>query len=202
MRVWILSLILVGCGIFTEKAFSSVPIIFSGDSNQTNTPVQLTLNQPVEFQITSNTSNGVYLFFFIQNAQASDQSGPAGISPFSSTVTYSINGTGSYQIGGWIDGGSGNPAVSKRDSYLWMQLAQNISVGDKIAFTAGTLGGIAGDTNFNVPLSGSFTTFLVRSNDGSIISGSGSAVPEPSALSLLVVGLGGVMLLRRKRQKS
>ena len=205
MRVWILSLILVGCGIFTEKAISSVPIVFSGSSNQTNAPVQLTLNQPVEFVMTANMSSGGFLLFAIQNAQAINQLTQSGVSggSLSSTISYSVNGSGSYQsIMGWVDGGWPGTDVTRKDSYFFMSLGTSLAAGDRITFSAGTLGGIPAGMDFDVPASGNYTTFLANGTGGARVSGFGVAVPEPSALSLLVVGLGGVMAWRRVRRKA
>ena len=206
MRVWILSLILVGCGIFTEKAVSSVPIVFSGSSNQTNSPVQITLNQPVEFLMTANVSSGTPFFFIIQNAQPIAQPNSSFVLPgaLSSTISFSINGSGSYLVNTAInDGGINAGDVTSRDSYFYTILGTTISAGDLLTFSTGTIGGIPSNTNFDVPASGNYTTFLFNGNTSAKVSGFGVAgVPEPSAVSLLVVGLGGVVALRRVRRKA
>ena len=206
MPVYILSLILVGCGIFTEKAFSSVPIVFSGISNQTNSPVQITLNQPVEFLMTANVSSGTPFFFIIQNAQPIAQPNSSFVLPgaLSSTISFSINGSGSYLVNTAInDGGINAGDVTSRDAYFYTILGTNISAGDLLTFSTGTIGGIPSNTNFDVPASGNYTTFLFNGNTSAKVSGFGVAgVPEPSAVSLLVVGLGGVMAMRRVRRKA
>ena len=192
---------------FSAPALPTVPISFSGTSGSTNTPASLTLSQPIQFLLNANAATGDFMLFTIKYAQPTPQpsqsfiSGPA----FSSSILYSVNGSGSYQVSGWADGGYASGDIAAADSYFWMTLGQNIFAGDLITFSTGSLGGIPGTSTFDVPANGNYTTFLANASSGSggqKISEYGSVVPEPSVLSLLVVGLGGVIALRRVRRKA
>ena len=151
--------------------------------------------------MTANMSSGGFLLFAIQNAQAINQLTQSFVpgGSLSSTISYSVNGSGSYHIMGWNDGGWSGTDVTEKDSYFFMSLGTSLAAGDRITFSAGTLGGIPAGMDFDVPSSGNYTTFLANGTGGARVSGFGVAVPEPSALSLMVLGLGGLAILRRKR---
>ena len=197
--------------LFAERSFSApalptVPISFSGTSGSTNTPSLLTLSQPIQFLLNANAASGDFMLFTIKYAQPAPQPTQSFIlgPSFSSSILYSVNGSGSYQVSGWADGGYASGDVAATDSYFWMVLGQNIFAGDLITFSAGSLGGTPGDAAFDVPASGNYTTFLANAStgfNGQKISDYGSVVPEPSALSLLAVGLGGLAMLRRRRPR-
>lgn len=183
----------------------TVPLNFSGTSGQTNAPVSLTLSQPVQFLITGSVSSGNFMLFTIRNAQATSQTQSSfATNAFSSSIFYSINGTGSYAVSGWADGGYNSGNVTNTDSYFWMVLAQSLSPGDVVVFNSGTLQGTPTMTNFDVPLSGDYTTFLADASfgsDGIKISEYGTVVPEPSTYALLLLG-GAASLWALKRRKS
>lgn len=192
---------------WSAPANPTVPISFSSTGGGPGSPslLQLGLSQPIEFTLIGSGAINDFLLFVVKNAQTNPLQYQDYLNtPSVNTISYSINGGASYLTTGWIDGGFNSQDVGPADSYLYAQLPISVAPGDKITFSSGVFEGYSMNNTFSIPTTGTYTTFLANSGLGSggeRISGFGSVVPEPSAFSLLIMGLGGVMVCRRFARK-
>jgi hypothetical protein len=127
--------------------------------------------------------------------------GVGGSSNDVQTFTFSQNISNPYLIFNWIDAGSSFDFGS--NSYTLLGSANATSSGNLI--TAGAGAGTTESDGFLIRLNGTFgptsaLTFTFRNTAGpQTIGATVAAVPEPSSLSLLAVGLGALAMMRRRR---
>jgi hypothetical protein len=118
------------------------------------------------------------------------------------TFTFSQNISNPYLIFNWIDVGTSFNFGS--NSFTFLGSANATSSGNLITVGAGS-GNLESD-GFLIRLNGAFgpsnpLTFTFQNTTSFVqtVGATVATVPEPSALSLLAVGLGGLALVRRRR---
>lgn len=172
------------------SAHGQASLTFSGGNGS---PFSLTLNQPIEFLITTSlpAANGPYFVF--QNV------GNLGsLGAVSGTITFTINGGPSQTINSMQSGIAGG-AIGPNDVFIF-GTATSANAGDAVRLLAGTL-----TTTGNVaaaPPSNGIYNAIVTDNDGTQHSGFGVAVPEPQSGVLLLVGGLSLLFLARTAQRS
>ena len=170
-------------------------LAFTGGNN---TPLTLTLANPVSYTLTANANQLLFVF--------------SGVGDFIGQSSRSLTGSVSYTINGgparniqFIQSGFAFGSLAPNDAFIFDNPFVSASAGDAVVLTGGML---TTDTAFTgtAPAGGTFQTFIARSSDGSRVSAVAVAAPEPGSLSLLgmglVSGLGMAGTVRRKRRKT
>ena len=159
---------------------------FSGGNGS---PFSLTLNQPVDFTITTTFGNGSGPFFIFQNVgNLFNQLG----SSVSGNITFSINGGANQPITD-IDSGTSGGDVGPNDMYIYGALT-GANAGDVIHLNAGTIT-TTGNVAAAPPPNGFYNAFITDENANRV----SNIVPEPQSAALLLAGGLGFLFLMRKR---
>ncbi len=161
----------------------------------------MTLPQSATFNITSSTNIGDFILFAMRGVQATPDN-----QTFAGTIntnwTFSINGSGSYSMLGWVDNGYSSGAITANDSYTFWLSTVPLTIGDVVTLNAGTISTTSnGPEDFVLGTNGSYDMFMIsaggQGNGGTLISGAASSIPEPSIFGL--VGLSFALLSIRRR---
>jgi hypothetical protein len=197
MRITLVSMLAMI--LAASSAHAATQVTWSGTPG--TTPISMTLQQSATFNITSSTTSGDFILFAIRNVQATpdDQS---NVSTFDSNWTFSINGSGSYSMLGWVDNGYSSGAITSNDSYTYWLSTVPLTIGDVVTLNAGTISTTSnGPAHFVLGTNGSYEMFMINADSrgigGTLISGPASSIPEPSICGL--VGLSFALLSIRRR---
>ncbi len=186
----------------TVSAHAATEVTWSGTPG--STPISMTLPQSATFNITSSTISGNFILFAIRNVQATpDSQTLAGT--LSTKWTFSINGSGSYNMSGWVDNGYSSGAITANDSYTFWQSTVALNIGDVVTLNAGTISTASnGPADFILGTNGSYDMFMINASGGfggTLISGAAtSSIPEPSIYGL--VGLSVIFAGVRRRRSA
>ena len=178
----------------TSHACAQAQLTFSGGLG---TPLTLTLNAPVVYAITRVGVASSSPFFIFQGVGNVFNTYFPNVT---STLTFTING-GSAQTIDSAGSGFATGSIASTDAIVY-GTQPGLAVGDTVVLGAGTLttvGNYAGAP----PAGGSFQTFITDGPGNKLDAVNGvSAVPEPSAWTLLGTGtLGlGMLTLRQRRR--
>lgn len=119
-----------------SSAHAATQITWSGTPG--STPLSMTLSQSVTFNITSSTNSGDFILFAIRGVQATpDTQTSAGA--INTNWTFSINGSGSYSMLGWMDNGYSSGDITANDSYTYWLSSVPLAIGDVVTLNAGTI---------------------------------------------------------------
>ncbi len=157
----------------------------------------------IEFTSTINSS-APFLAVVIQGASQRG-SGESWYAETTQTLTFSINGGGSYAFDSVLDGNDIQyPALYTTADTIIGSIAEPlaISIGDKITIAAGSLSLIQAEPNFIAPSSGSYEVSLIDFNanggSGGVMASFASVIPEPSTSVLLVAGFLAILGIRNR----
>jgi hypothetical protein len=197
----IITISVLSMALAAASAQAATQITWSGTPE--STPISMTLQQSATFNITSSTNSGDFILFAIRDVQATpDSQTVAG--PLNDVWTFSINGSGSYNMNGWADNGYSSGAITANDSYTWWSSTVSLNIGDVVTLNAGTISTTSnGPANFILGTDGSYEMFMINASSGlggTLISGPASSIPEPSIFGL--VGLSAIFAGVRRRKSA
>ncbi len=185
--------------VFTLAAIASPLCSISAQANVgftggSGSQLVMTLFAPIKYTITSNTASPEPLFVFVGTGHTF-----MSFQSVLSTMTYSVNGAGSFPLS-WVTSGItyGAP-LTENDTYFGGYF-QSLAIGDIVRLNAGTFTTVD-PFAAAAPASGQFQTYIVDSR-ADIRSGFGvTTVPEPGTTALVAAGLLGIVALRRWRAR-
>lgn len=176
-------LLLVSCGIISTASADvgpTVDVVFAGSGPGGD--ASLTLECPVEFEVTSSITNKSLMFVIVGPATGgNDNAGVTGL-------TFSVNGGSDQPIDMWRDGAFNGVVLTTSDTFLFTSATYSLSPGDIVVINSGTATLTGVDNDFDLPVSGSYPMFVSDLVSGTINSTYGvSLVPTPIGLGESII---------------